>query len=533
MHRLGLWGAFALGVIVASLSGPALADDKSCAEFRQNIIRMEQESVRPPGWYSLDRYLRLAYVADCIKHPTPPSTPEYWYRADGTPTGIPATGDRPADGAYMATPDIGSGCMGTTNPSMCAMLTQLTRSCASPTDPQQRYMCWMLLGDDPGPPPPPVPASADLPPLSVTLDGQTYALPTQCERALNAINNGAAHDGAKSALLQANRDAMQKYCPDLLAALERRLAGDPSGFWPALEQLMLSGFAPRGAPAVSLGSIQSDPGFQRMCREANDNMNTCAQRQDDMRSIGTDPTGTAGQAGAFNSCRILYGQVLAMCDPKNQGAFSAPRSSPRSAPPAPPSQPPKANPNAPQASSAPPSKPADSGLSPKCQKLVSDYVAAAQANDGPKALAGYNALRQAGGCNVLAQVDKPMPAAGSPSADDPRFAARGATSNSDQVIGTCDAAPDVCAARVQQLRAGVSPEAVAALWMNAINVGLELGAAMTNAAAMGARRAPTVGAPNSSMNSIGNQPVRSTYGQGAPTQVAPRQSPSDITGTTR
>jgi len=56
---------------------------------------------------------------------------------------------------------------------------------------------------------------------------------------------------------------------------------------------------------------------------------------------------------------------------------------------------------------------------------------------------------------------------------------------------------------------------------------------MANAATMGAQRAPAVSGPNTNMNSIGNRPVRSTYGQGAPTQVAPRQSPSDITDTTR
>jgi hypothetical protein len=35
------------------------------------------------------------------------------------------------------------------------------------------------------------------------------------------------------------------------------------------------------------------------------------------------------------------------------------------------------------------------------------------------------------------------------------------------------------------------------------------------------------------MNSIGNKPVHSTYGQGAPSRPPPPQAPSDITGTTR
>ena len=517
MRHLGLWAAFALSAIVALLSWPALADDKSCAEYRENIIRMERESVRPPGWYGLDRYLRLAYVADCIKNPTAQRAPEYWYRIDGSPTGIPSTSDRPTDGAYTATADIASTCMGTTNPSMCAMMTGLTRSCASPTNDQERYMCWLLLGD-PGSPPAPVPASAELPPLSVTLDGKTYALPKSCERAVNALNSGLAEDQSPSAAGQraSYRNGMAESCPELLAALERRLGvsaqNDPSRFWPALEGLALSGFAPPGTNPTSLDGIQSDPGFQRMCREADANWNICTQRQNNMRSIGSDPVGTAGQAGAFNSCRILYGQVLAMCNPKNHAALTAPKSVPKPAP----MPSPKADRNAPQASSAPP-KPAAPAMSPQCQQLVSNYVAASQANDGPKALTGYNALKQAGGCGVLAKVDKPMPAAGAPSVDDSRFSARRPTTLSDQVVGGCDASPDVCAARVQQLKAGTSPEAVAALWTHAIGVGLELGGAMVQAGAgIAAQRGPSGGGSNTNMNSMGNPPVRSTHGQGSP-----------------
>jgi len=273
---------------------------------------------------------------------------------------------------------------------------------------------------------------------------------------------------------------------------------------------------PNGMSAASAwsGQIAKDPGYQRMCREAAANENVCRQRQANMRTCRPDPVdstkcatggplGTAGQAGAFNDCAALYRGVLGMCHAVNRSA---------AAPPAAPS-PPQAAKAAPPA----PPKAADSDMSSKCQQLVSNYVAASQANDGPGAVAGYNALKQAGGCGVLAKVDKPMPAASAPPAADPRFAARGATSLSDQVVGGCDASPDVCAARVQQLRAGVSPEAVSALWMHAINVGLELGGAMANAATIGAQRAPTVSGSNTNMNSIGNRPVRSTYGQGSPT----------------
>ena len=302
---------------------------------------------------------------------------------------------------------------------------------------------------------------------------------------------------------------------------------------------------PNGLSAASAwaGQIVKDPGYQRMCREAAANENTCRQRQANMRTCRQDPAdptkcatdgplGTAGQAGAFNDCAALYQGVLGMCHAVERGAAAPPAQSrpPQAAKAAPPA-PSKANPNAPQASSAPPPKPEPATMSQKCQQLVSNYVAASEAKDGPKALAGYNALKQAGGCGVLAQVDKPMPVASAPPADDPRFAARGSTALSDQVIGGCDASPDVCAARVQQLRAGVSPEAVAALWMHAINVGLELSGAMANAATAGMPRVPSVRGPSIDMNSIGNRPVRSTYGQGAPTHVAPAQGPSDITGT--
>lgn len=165
-------------------------------------------------------------------------------------------------------------------------------------------------------------------------------------------------------------------------------------------------------------------------------------------------------------------------------------------------------------------------MSPQCQQLVSSYVAAAQANDGPRALAGYNALKSAGGCGVLAKVDRPMPQPQAAPADDPRFVARGATPLSDQVVGGCDASPAECQRRVQQLRAGVSPEAQAALFMNAVSIGLQLGATVANGMAA---TMPQGGGPN--MNSIGNRPVQHTYGQGAPVYRTPRNSPSDITGT--
>lgn len=169
---------------------------------------------------------------------------------------------------------------------------------------------------------------------------------------------------------------------------------------------------------------------------------------------------------------------------------------------------------------------------PQCQALVQNYIAAAQANDGPKAFAGYNALKEAGGCGVLDKVDRPMPAASvdGPSVDDPRFISRGATPLSDQVVGGCDAAPDVCAARVRELRAGTSPDAIAALYSNAISIGLQLGTMMGNAMLSGVPTPAAGRGASTNMNSIGNRPVQHTYGQGHPNNPAPPQSQSTITG---
>src|SRR6185503_9025188 len=44
--------------------------------------------------------------------------------------------------------------------------------------------------------------------------------------------------------------------------------------------------------------------------------------------------------------------------------------------------------------------PQQPAMSAQCQQLVSNYVTAARANDGPGALAAYSALKRAGGCGV-------------------------------------------------------------------------------------------------------------------------------------
>ncbi len=150
------------------------------------------------------------------------------------------------------------------------------------------------------------------------------------------------------------------------------------------------------------------------------------------------------------------------------------------------------------------SAPPDS-LPPQCQALVQNYVAAARANDGPGAAAGLNALMQAGGCGVL------TPAA--PAGQDPRFQSRGDTPMLDQTVVPCDQQPENCAAVVSQLQAGTSPAAVAAMYSNAIGIGLQVGA-MMGQGVLAAR-------PQPNMNSRGTGPVRSASGAGSPSRAAP------------
>jgi hypothetical protein len=489
--------AVALGVGVAavvSMSGPAMASgNPGCDKFRQSIVDMESGSVRPPGWFNLDSYLRLLYQGLCLANPTLPRTPEYWFRADGTPTGVPSTEAPPADAAYATTEEIGRDCAGTDpgNPGMCALLRGAAAACAAPRDERQRKLC-VLLNMETGPVRA-APKGDELPPLTVGLDGGPYRLDRECLGVLTQFGDDLVAN-AKAEQRQGWLETMQAHCPDLLAALERRTGanaqGDPGRFWPAFGQILLSGFAPAGRAApASVANVAEDPDFQRMCTQADANMRTCEQRLNNMRSVGTKDTGVVSQAGAFNDCRLLYGQVLNMC--RASGVVVQPAQS------------------------------AMSDMSPKCQTLVKGYIAAAQAQDGPRSVAYHNALKQAGGCGVLSKVEPQQAGSGG----DPRFVARASTPLLDGTVGACDQLPDECAERVRQLAAGTSPEAVAAMYSNAIGIGLSLGSMMGSAVMSG-----VPSGPNTDMRSLAPGPVRGTYGQGSPVRPAPPNSQSTITG---
>lgn len=180
----------------------------------------------------------------------------------------------------------------------------------------------------------------------------------------------------------------------------------------------------------------------------------------------------------------------------------------------------------------PPPAPQQPQMSAQCQQLVINYVQAAQANEGARSLAGYNALKAAGGCGVLDKVDRPMPQQAAQGGD-PRFQRRGEAPLSDATIGACDASPAECAARVQQLKQGTSPQAAAALFSHSIGIGLQLGSMLAGGMMMAMPQgggAVGGGSGGTNMNSIGPGPVRSTYGQGAPSGPSTPNRASTITG---
>jgi hypothetical protein len=346
------------------------------------------------------------------------------------------------------------------------------------------------------------------------------------------------------------RAIMRSECGGFLDALKRRTGidpdKDPGKFWPAVGELAFNGFAPPGTPIKSPASIYADPGWKKMCAEAEDKQAICLKRQYDMTgftkpakstvgpgSPGADtpqepvvtsksaPPFTTSQSGAFAECAALYGQVVNMCKANELMALRTAARMPPPAPPkpVPPPTPPAAAPKPTGGDSRMPPPQAAPGMSPQCQQLVSRYVGAAQANDGAGAVAGYNALKAAGGCGVL---DKVGPVATAPAAgSDPRFGSRGATPGIDGTVGACNASPAECQRAMRQLEAGASAAAQAAMISNAISVGLQLGGMM--ASGMMTAMPPgqsggggVSGGGGTNMNSIGNRPVSRTYGEGSP-----------------
>jgi hypothetical protein len=570
MTRTVLWGALAFSAIASVMSvGSARADQQSCAQFRDAIIRMETESVRPPGWFALDQHLRALYRQDCLINPSRRPPTEYWYTEEGKPTGVLASGadqlaDRPADGAYATTPEINERCVerGLKEPGMCVMIENLRAACANPVDTQARNHCTSILGKDQKPSLPP--PGDGLPPISVGLDGGPYTLSANCDALLGRLSGDPLLDSASNIERARWQQMMRSECPDFLDALKRRTGvdpdKDPSRFWPAVGELAFNGFAPPGAPVLTPASVNADPGWQRMCSDAAKHQQTCVQRLNNMRSREAprvsstygqgspdagqlpDPLVTSNpadrdktsQTGAFAQCSALYGQVLNMCKATENVAKKTAARLPPAAPPKPASPPASQQANPGKSMAPPQAQPQQPPMPADCQQLVSNYVGAAQANDGQRALAGYNALKAKGGCGVLNKVDKGAPVAQAPAAPTQAFPTRRATPNTDAYVQPCNADQAGCAQAMRQLEQGTSPQAQAALVMHAISTGLELGAALAGGMAAGMPQGGgqyTTPGNNTDMRSLAAPPIRRGVGQGSGATPPQHNNNSTITGT--
>ena len=172
-----------------------------------------------------------------------------------------------------------------------------------------------------------------------------------------------------------------------------------------------------------------------------------------------------------------------------------------------------------------------------CKAVIADYVKKAEAQDGPGARADYEKLRSFGGCGVLDKAEQELKAqAGATAGGDPRFATRGDTTMIDQVAVPCDQNPQACAAAIDQARAGASPAAIAAIYANAIGIGLELGGMMGNAV-LNAQAAHAAAINNAARNAQRNLPQYpraiscNVHGCLLANGQGPNNSQSDITGT--
>jgi hypothetical protein len=155
-------------------------------------------------------------------------------------------------------------------------------------------------------------------------------------------------------------------------------------------------------------------------------------------------------------------------------------------------------------------------MSNECRDLALNYAAAAQANNGEASQAAFESIQKAGGCGLLSHVQ----AQAAPAASDPRFVSRGATPMLDQTVVPCDQQPGACAALVNQLRAGTSPEALAAMYSNAISIGLQIGAAMGQAM-LSTQQMNMVGPARTNMNSVTPAPIRAARGSTGGTVYRP------------
>jgi hypothetical protein len=505
------WCLAAAALLVAAFAtGPVRAEvSPSCVDFRRTIGEMEASAVRPPQWLTLDFYLRRLYQRDCIDHPGYVRPPQFWYRIDGSATGVAlGAAERPRDGAYATTQEHAKLCAGSGSPSVCALMLD-----AEAGKDREAYD-----------------AADALPPLTLTLGGEGFAAGADCVHALEelAVIADGKNRGLRNRMVADNQIAtLRDSCPDLLAALARQAGvavpedgAENAAFWHAAGAVIRGGFdvaVPGVGAAGGAASAVRDPGFARMCQQADTMRNQCRARQQRMGEVGTVGNGTRGQAGAFDDCANLYGQVVTMC--RATASPPATKAIAKAAPSA------AKNP----AGTAPPQAAGNfAGASPACQQLAQSYVAAAQAKDEAGTLSGYQALKQ----DCKAMLDEVTRQTGMALPEASPFPQRTMGGLTQSLMGGCMNAGDSCADEADNLAAGTSGAARAALFNEAAGFGLALGNLMIQGMAAGqAMHAPSLPSRPTTNATTLNRQVQHTYGQGAPTGPPPPSYQSTITGT--
>lgn len=311
-----------LGLVMTVLFLPSVAMATPCEDLVKSVLKMDAESVKPPGYFAMRRSLFTRGGAFCLDHRVPAS--EYWFDINGAPTGIRGDQPRPANAAYSTTPEIAAACARTNpgNPSTCAMEMRVANACLHPQDNDQRSLCVIVFGASGSPSG--TTGFKGLPDQVVALDGRDYTVPAPCADILEQLVDNPGSAPSPNAATRMKAD-----CPDFLAALERRIGTstqqNATAFWAALDDLVISNFPPRGAPPVSAAGIAADPNFRRMCDQAAKFENQCRVNQGKMGAVGTTSTSTDLQAGDFNDCANVYGGVLKMCGRTTAAAATSPK----------------------------------------------------------------------------------------------------------------------------------------------------------------------------------------------------------------
>jgi hypothetical protein len=477
------------------LAHPAdAAISQSCSDLRSSVIRMENE-VPSGAALSVDLAIRAVYLNDCLRHPsggagpgTAPNDP--WFAADGSPTaGPPPAGE----GVYQTTAEIAGYCQRASNPALCALMLNVGEGemLAEGGDPKNP--------DDWSKPLRPIDPADALPPLHIATGGMVFSIDDECFGGLTGIL--FAPPGGDSL---ARKIASRAATPRCAAELGYLSAGQPA-IQDGIARWRQSALADPTTPTGIRGRTPQ-PGFLEMCSQAFTNQGVCQQRQINMNTAGggSNDLGGAGQAGTFGECASLYGAVVSMC---RQAGVRFPAARPgqttRAVPPdankGPAREPPASAPQAPRSTPV-------AGIPSRCDGVFNDFLTHVRNGRGEdsQAIGDFQALQKDSECSqalgqVAGQNNLTLPRRRLDPTTRSAFAAAMAADASRPASAVVTSGPDFDAGDV-------------------INFGLGLINVM---GAVHGGGIPPIGR-GTDMTSIGNRPVRSTYGQGSPSGVGQR-----------